>query len=603
LVSQIVLKSLQGGTDGSPLRVDVLAAAGAALLALAIAAAGGFASLADSNGDNDSLLRMVEVRDLIAGQGWFDLMQYRMGLDGGFLMHWSRLVDAPIAAIVMALTALTGSQATGELVASVLWPSLLLGVGVFLLLRVARFAHGPEAQFPALVVGALSLMSIGIFQPGAMDHHNLQLVLILGMALGLLAGGAVAPLAAGACAALTMAVGMETLPYVAVGGFVAAMLFLVRGEAESRTAFGFGLGFASVAAACFVATVPWSAWAAPVCDAMSVAQGSTAVLAGLGLATIATAPALRRSAARRAAALAILGLGLGLLVLAAFPQCLADPYATLDPRLRLYWLDGVTEAQSIFKAASYDPAMLATWYATPILGLAVMVLAMLRQGVRRADAVMGGFLAAAILISFWQVRGAVFAVPLAVVPLSGWIARRREIAGRTPSTQATVAMALAWVLSFNAVWSAAAGRLFPPAERIGTVAAAGAGSGRCYGAGDFAALAALPARTVLAVSNVGAGILKHTPHRALAGPYHRNVAGNLAVLDIFLAEPAGAEALARKANVGIVAMCPGNPETRLLAGAAPDGLIAVLAKGEVPAWLEPVEGKAGPFQLYRVEPE
>jgi hypothetical protein len=50
-------------------------------------------------------------------------------------------------------------------------------------------------------------------------------------------------------------------------------------------------------------------------------------------------------------------------------------------------------------------------------------------------------------------------------------------------------------------------------------------------------------------------------------------------------------------------MCPGNPETRLLAGAAPDGLIAVLAKGEVPAWLEPVEGKAGPFQLYRVEPE
>ena len=53
--------------------------------------------LHSSNGDNDSLLRIVQVRDLIAGQGWFDLTQYRMGLDGGFVMHWSRIVDAPIA--------------------------------------------------------------------------------------------------------------------------------------------------------------------------------------------------------------------------------------------------------------------------------------------------------------------------------------------------------------------------------------------------------------------------------------------------------------------------------------------------------------------------
>ena len=49
-------------------------------------------------GDNDSLLRLVEIRDLLGGQGWFDLHQYRMGPPGGFVMHWSRLVDAPIAA-------------------------------------------------------------------------------------------------------------------------------------------------------------------------------------------------------------------------------------------------------------------------------------------------------------------------------------------------------------------------------------------------------------------------------------------------------------------------------------------------------------------------
>ncbi|MGO7426910.1 hypothetical protein ACCT09_45980, partial [Rhizobium ruizarguesonis] len=43
--------------------------------------------------DNDDGMRLVEVRDFLAGQGWFDLMQYRLGLDGGTLMHWSRLID------------------------------------------------------------------------------------------------------------------------------------------------------------------------------------------------------------------------------------------------------------------------------------------------------------------------------------------------------------------------------------------------------------------------------------------------------------------------------------------------------------------------------
>ena len=57
--------------------------------------------------NSDDLMRLVEVRDLLAGQSWFDMHQYRLGLEGGTLMHWSRLVDAPIASIVMALTALT----------------------------------------------------------------------------------------------------------------------------------------------------------------------------------------------------------------------------------------------------------------------------------------------------------------------------------------------------------------------------------------------------------------------------------------------------------------------------------------------------------------
>lgn len=108
--------------------VDAAVAVGAAALMLVMHALRGFPTLADSKGDNDSVMRLVQVRDLLAGQGWFDLTQYRMGLEGGFEMHWSRLVDLPIALLVAGF---------GEPAALVIWPTVLFGVALFLTVRAA----------------------------------------------------------------------------------------------------------------------------------------------------------------------------------------------------------------------------------------------------------------------------------------------------------------------------------------------------------------------------------------------------------------------------------------------------------------------------------
>src|SRR4051794_11147128 len=158
-------------------RNDLVVALVATLAMVAVNALGGFPGLTDAGGDNDSLLRLVEVRDMLAGQGWFDLHQYRMGLEGGFVMHWSRLVDAPIAAIILVVSALTGSTALAESVAQVLWPALLFCLTVFFTARAARNFGGAGAVLPAVVVGAAAFHFIGIFSPGALDHHNVQLML------------------------------------------------------------------------------------------------------------------------------------------------------------------------------------------------------------------------------------------------------------------------------------------------------------------------------------------------------------------------------------------------------------------------------------------
>ncbi len=52
-------------------------------------------------GDTDDNIRYVQVKDWLAGQGWFDLRQYRLDPPGGANIHWSRLVDLPIAALML----------------------------------------------------------------------------------------------------------------------------------------------------------------------------------------------------------------------------------------------------------------------------------------------------------------------------------------------------------------------------------------------------------------------------------------------------------------------------------------------------------------------
>ena len=54
--------------------------------------------------DADDYLRLVQVRDLLGGQSWFDVTQYRINpAEGGGMMHWSRFVDMQIAALIALL--------------------------------------------------------------------------------------------------------------------------------------------------------------------------------------------------------------------------------------------------------------------------------------------------------------------------------------------------------------------------------------------------------------------------------------------------------------------------------------------------------------------
>lgn len=583
-------------------RNDLALAFVATLVMVAVNACGGFRNLANPAGDNDSLLQLVEVRDLLAGQGWFDLHQYRMGLEGGFIMHWSRLLDGPLALGMLAVSALTGSTTLAEQVVQVLWPALLFCLAVFFIIRAARGFAGGHAVLPAAVVGGAALYYIGIFSPGSLDHHNVQMTLTLASLALLLEGPAHRPSAlfAGACATLTLAIGMESAPYAGTLGAVVALLFLARGDGERLVARDFGLGVAGVSALVFVTTIPVSSWGQAQCDTFSIVQFAVTAIAGAGLAATATWKVAHATAARRMASLGLLTVVLASVVVFLFPQCLAAPYANLDPRLQQMWLGYIEEAQSIVHLVSDDPARAVARFATPLVAIVLMALRFARGGWRRQDSFVGALLLVAFLVSAWEVRGSTFSIAFAVIPLSAWIAKWRQRAETNPSSGSVFRMAAAWLISVNSIWSgaaAAASNAFEtnPAVKDASIDAP------CGSKASFAALGRMPDTTVLAISNLGSPILAFTGHRVFAGPYHRNVAGNLLMLDALIGSSATARTIVENHHVGLVAVCRGNPESRLFAAKAPDGFLAGLMRGNVPDWLEPVaETRGTALELYRV---
>jgi len=557
--------------------------------------------------DNDSIMRLVEVRDLLSGQGWFDLTQYRMGPPGGFVMHWSRLVDAPLAGLVMLARALGATAHQAEAFALVAMPLALSAVALWAMIRAALSLGGAAALFPAAVIGAATAFYTGLFAPGVIDHHTpqaaLALVVVMLFAAPRLDLGAGA--AAGLAAAAMAAIGAETHPHVALAGIGAALIFLVEGDAVRRFTLGFAGAFTGGLALAMAVTIPPGAYGVIACDALSAAQAGPGIAGGLALAMAALATPRQASRLTR---LAWIAAPAGLALAATFGlarPCLGDPLGGFDPLLRRFWLDEVEEARPLLVVLLRNPPLALGYAMPPLVALAVLAIGLVRGGAaRRPLAVHAAILALSLAIAMIQLRGALFAALFAVAPLSSLVAAVRLRAHRpgAPAT-AQLAMAGAWLVSINMVWTALA---LPLLSRP-SAPTAPAGDGAtpqpvlsCIDPGAYGALAAQPPGTVFAFSNLGSAILANSGHRALAGPYHRNVAGLRQVVSALVASPPRAEAMVRASGATLVAICRGDAESRLYGALAPDGLGAALERGAIPDWLEPLA--AGRLSLYRLAP-
>ena len=556
--------------------------------------------------DNDDKMRLIEVRDLLAGQDWFDMVQHRLGLAGGTLMHWSRFVDLPIANLI-SLFSFFLPQLQAEAAALLVWP-LSLAVALLAAMGLAgRRIGGPPVMHAALALTAILIVTSVRFTPGAIDHHNVQLALT-----ALIAAMLVDPhrrvssfAVAGLACAMAMAIGAEMTPYVAVASLVVALLWVWHGAALADAAGAFALALGLAAAAAFFATVPPALYGMVTCDSLSIGIGGIA-FAGCGVLALSVQVGSRLP---RAGRFALLGVD-ALLVLAfarvLAPQCLGNPLANLDPMLVSLWLDHVMEAQSVLGLVRDDPGSVGGFYAIGLFGVAVCLFRIWHRDRSELHAVLLALLSVSYAIALIQVRGALFANLVAILPLALLIMDLRAIVHRDREDMgASFSFVVATLLAVPSIW--ALGGLAATEGFKGIASRAEAmtvePAHNCSSPEAMAQLAALPAGVVAASSELGVHILRYTPHRALSAPYHRDQGGMLTELHIGLATPRDAEAFLRGAEVSIVAFCPSDAQTRKLGKLKPDGLYAQLAVGKVPAYLQalPSEGDAG-LVLYAVLP-
>ena len=550
--------------------------------------------------DTDDNMRMSQVRAwLNGGQGWYDLRQYKLNFPTGANIHWSRLVDLPIAGLILIGRHFTDGP-HAEMFAIAVAPLLpLLVLIIALSLTVRRLVH--PAAWPLVVICLFFAGSAtGQYVPTRIDHHGWQLAFL---ALGI--AGIADPrrarggLVLGLASALSLSIGLESLIYIALAG-VAMVLFWVVDTGERNRLATYAVSIAGGCAFGFLVFASNDNWG-PVCDALSPVWLSDALIGGalmLGLAW--WSPAKWQS--RIVGALAA-GVIIAAFHALAWPHCLSR-LEGISPEVDKLWLSHVREARPIYKHG-WRIAMIIL--ALPVAGLIGWGALAWRHRAdpdllrRTIGAAVPAF--AAVGLMFWQVRVGPASQVLAVPGAVTLVAILAPMAfNSNNSVLRVLGTALAVLCGLGALIPLSLDYIAPdkpPTARDKLINIANAS---CPSMWALRPVAKLPAGTIFTFADLAPRVITVTHHRSIMGPYHRNGPQIVDSMMLFRGSADNARALLAKYHADYLMTCPLFSQATVFSAEAPEGFYAQLEKGQVPTWLEKVDlGPTSPLKLWRVK--
>jgi len=548
-------------------------------------------------GDTDDNMRIMQVRALLHGQGWYDLRNYRMNPPYGANIHWSRLVDLPIAGLILALRPFLGGAGAERWAVGVapLIPYLLL---LFSLGLTARRLLGPTAYLLAFVALVFAGSNNGMFTPERIDHHGWQLAL-LALSIASIAdpdrvrGGIIL----GLSTALSLAIGLEMIIYLALAG-AAVVLFWVDDEAEGERLRAYAVTLGGATALCFLIFASNDNWQ-PVCDALSPVWLSDALVGSalmFALAWLSPGDWKRRLALAAGAGLVIAGFHA-----LTWPHCV-QRLEGVSPEVDRLWLSHVKEARPVYLHGWRIATLIVALPITGAIGFGLLAWSCwgdreLRR--RILGAALPGI--AASLLLLWQVRTGPAAQMMAVIGGAAiiWLFLPRFWTSRN---------FLVVVLGSFLVVAIGGGMLVP--VLVGFIPEApttprdkeiGRANSLCASMWGLRPVALQPKGLVMTFVDLGPRLIAVTHHDAIAGPYHRNGQQIADIFNFWRGSADQAHQLAAKYRANYVLSCPNSSTTTIFTAETPNGFYVQLQRGRVPPWLKPVPlPKDSPYKMWKV---
>ena len=548
-------------------------------------------------GDTDDNMRIMQVRALLHGQGWFDLRQYRMNPPWGANIHWSRLVDLPIAGLILGLRPFFGG-AVAERWAVAIAPLLPYLILLFSLAAVSRRLIAPRAWPLAFLALFFAGSTNGMFSPERIDHHGWQLasaaLMMAAMTDPKRARGGVT---LGLASALSLAIGLEMLIYIAIAG-AAMTLFWIddRDEGERLRAYAVALGGGTAAA--FLAFVSYDN-RGPVCDALSPVWLSDALLGSALLFALSwMAPADWK---KRLALAAVAGAIVAAFHAIAWPHCL-QRLEGVSPEVDQLWLSHVREARPFYRHGWRIGSLIVALPITGVIGwgLLIWLKRQDRELLRRVLAAAAPGLAATVLL-LWQTRTGPAAQMFATVGAAALLYYGAPRLWNATSGMVRVFGMVAFVLIAAGAAVPFAFNLIPAEQTTPRQQAISKANRLCNTLWGLRPVALQPKGMVFTFIDQGPRLIAVTHHDAVGGPYHRNGQQIADVMNAFRGDAEQAHRLIMKYRSDYLLICPYSSTTTIFTSETPNGFYVQLQKGKVPGWLTPVPlPKDSPFRMWKV---
>ena len=548
-------------------------------------------------GDTDDNMRMMQVRGLLHGQGWYDLRQHRLSPPVGANIHWSRLVDLPIAGLILGLRPFLGGPAAERWAVGIapLLPYLLLLFSLALTARrlIDRRAY-PLAFLALIFAGSTN----GMFMPERIDHHGWQLALLALSVAGIadpkrVRGG----LILGISSALSLAIGLEMIIYLAILG-AAAVLFWVDDAEERDRLRAYALSVGAGTALSFLIFASYDN-RAPVCDALSPVWLSDALLGGAlmyGLALLSPADWRKRLGLAVAA-----GMAIGAFHAITWPHCLERPEG-VSPEVERLWLSYVKEARPVYRHGWRIATLIVALPITGLVGWGMLAWVHRRDRdmLRRVLGALAPALIASLLL-LWQTRTGPASQTLTLVGCAALVWILIPLAWNSRSSVTRVAGAVLFtIVGIGAVVPFVVG-FIPEPKPTKYETAIGKANALCASLWGMKAVALQPKGIVFTFVDLGPRLITVTHHDAIIGPYHRNGQQIADVMNAFRGDADQAHRLIAKYRSNYVLTCPKSSTTTIFMSETPKGFYGQLEAGRVPNWLQPVDlGKDSPFKMWRV---